>query len=323
MTRRRIIAAFSALAVSAVAAFSSVQPAEALDKVRLGKSVPFAFAFLPAEVGTEAGIWKKHGIELVVSSFGGDAKMQQGLAAGSLDIGIGSGPGLGFMAKGVPAKGVAAFAGRPYSMGLIVPYDSPLKDPSDLKGKKIGVTTVGSLTDWLAKRIAVSQGWGADGVQTVTLGGSDSMRAALRTKQVDAIIIGVEVGYGLEKRQEGKVLFTAAQFVDAYHTHVMFAHENLIKSNPALVQRIVDGWFETIAYMKANKEQTIETAHRVLKLDKDVLEQTFDLQVKLLSDNGRFDDAAIALLKDSFVEMGILDSKPESDVLFTTQFVNK
>src|SRR5437762_8947055 len=82
-------------------------PAFALDQVRLGKAVPNSFAFSTAEIGTDAKIWQQDGIELVVSAFRGDAQMQQALTAGSIDVALGSGPGLGFRAKGVPAVGVA------------------------------------------------------------------------------------------------------------------------------------------------------------------------------------------------------------------------
>src|SRR5262249_26329557 len=75
----------------------------ALDKIRLGKAVPNSFAFGAAEVGIEAKIFEQEGLEIEVTSFRGDAQLQQALAAGSVDVGLGSGPGLGFRAKGAPA----------------------------------------------------------------------------------------------------------------------------------------------------------------------------------------------------------------------------
>src|SRR4051812_45101029 len=87
--------------------------AYALDKVRLGKAVPNSFAFGATEVGMEAKIFEKEGIEIEVTSFRGDAQLQQAMAAGSLEVGLGSGPGLGFRAKGATAIGVAAMYGAP------------------------------------------------------------------------------------------------------------------------------------------------------------------------------------------------------------------
>ena len=49
-------------------------------------------------------------LELTVTGFAGDAKEQQALVSDSIDFGLGSGAGMGFLAKGVPAKAVAASA---------------------------------------------------------------------------------------------------------------------------------------------------------------------------------------------------------------------
>src|SRR3954452_19642000 len=90
----------------------------ALDQVRIGKAVPNSFAFSTAEIGIDAKIWETENIALEVSAFRGDAQMQQALAAGAVDVGLGSGPGLGFRAKGAPSIGVAAMYGPPSNLGL-------------------------------------------------------------------------------------------------------------------------------------------------------------------------------------------------------------
>src|ERR1700757_2479309 len=79
-----------------------------LDQIRLGKADPNSFAFGAAEVGIEAKIFEQEGLEIEVTSFRGDAQLHQALAAGSIDVGLGSGPGLGSPAKGASAIGVAA-----------------------------------------------------------------------------------------------------------------------------------------------------------------------------------------------------------------------
>src|SRR5262249_55342108 len=126
-----------------------VANAQAAEKLRVGKAVAFAWTFTPLDVGIQMGIFAKHGLEVEASAFAGDAKLQQPLVSDSIDIGIGSGPGMAFMAKGVPAKAVAAMAGVPRNMAVMVGYNSSIKTVDDLKGKKLGVTTAGSLTDWI------------------------------------------------------------------------------------------------------------------------------------------------------------------------------
>ena len=45
-------------------------------------------------------MFAKQGLDVDSADLGGDAKVQQALASGSIDIGLGSGPGLAFVAKG-------------------------------------------------------------------------------------------------------------------------------------------------------------------------------------------------------------------------------
>src|SRR5579863_1116361 len=158
-TLRAALAASAALVCHAL-------PAAAADQVRAAKASNVAWSFIELDLGVEQGIFAKEGIDLEISALGGDAKLQQALAAGSIDFALGSGPSMAFAAKGAPAKAVAAFAGAPRNISVIVAADSPIKSVADLKGKLLAVTTAGSLTDWLAHRIAVTEGWGLDGIKT-------------------------------------------------------------------------------------------------------------------------------------------------------------
>src|SRR5258708_32099982 len=100
-----------ALVLLTAAAFASAAPAA--DSIRVGKAVPFAWTFTPIDVGIEAGIFAKQGLELTVTGFAGDAREQQALVSDSIDFGLGSGAGMGLLAKGVPAQAVARLARAP------------------------------------------------------------------------------------------------------------------------------------------------------------------------------------------------------------------
>ena len=310
---------FRAALIASVALL--VTPAGAAEKLRVGKAVAFAWTFTPIEVGIETGQFAKQGIELEVSAFGGDAKMQQALTANSIDIGIGSGPGMAFMAKGVPAKAVFAMAGVPRNMAVMVKYDLPIKSVDDLKGKKLGVTTVGSLTYWIGNRINQKKGWGSDGIKVVPVGGMGPARAAIKTNQIDGYIGALEVGYALEESKEWKVVTTATPFVEDFITHVFFVRENVIKERPEAVRAFLKGWVNTIALMKKDKAKAVEITSKVVKLKPSVVSRAYDDQIGIFSLDGAFDPKAVAMLKKTFVEMGLLKEEPDDKVLFTTQFL--
>lgn len=306
---------------AAVAVVLLSVPAGAAEKLRVGKAVPFAWTFTPLDVGIQTGIFAKHGLEIEASAFGGDAKLQQALAADGLDIGIGSGPGMAFMAKGVPAKAVGVMAGVPRNMAVMADYNKPIRTVDDLRGKKLGVTTVGSLTDWIGKRINSQKGWTTNGITTVPIGGMQPARAAIKTGQLDGYIGALEAGYGLEENKEWRVITSATPFVDHFITHVFFAREELIAKRPEAVRAFLKGWMDTIAFMKANKDKTVEITAKVLNLSPSVVSRAYDEQIAIFSTDGVFDPKAVEVLKQSFIEMGLLKEIPDDKAMFTTAFV--
>ena len=302
-------------------ALSVAVPSLAADTVRVAKSVPFSWTFTPAEVGVETGIFARHGLALDISGFGGDAKLQQALTAGSVDIGLGGGPALAFPAKGVPAKGVAVLANEPRNMALIVSDASPYHSADDLKGKKIGVTTVGSLTDWLAQQMAIQKGWGQNGVTTVSVGGLDTSRAVLATGQVDALVFSLEVGYAMQDRKQWRVLQTMNMFAPKFFTHIIFASDDMLAHHNAQVGAFLKGWFETIAWMAQHKQRTVEITSKVLDLPQNAISRAYDEEMKMFSTDGTFDPQSLEVLKKSFIDMKILDTEPKDAQILTREFV--
>jgi ABC-type nitrate/sulfonate/bicarbonate transport system substrate-binding protein len=304
------------------AALLGASAAAAVDKVRVGKSVSQPFAFAPIEIGTAQGIWAEHGLDVAVVNFAGDAKLQQGLVADSVDIGLGSGPAMGFLAKGVPAKAVGALANQPLSMGLIVGASSAIRKPDDLKGARIGVTTNGSLTYWLARELSRQLGWGSDGIQTVALGAISAQIATLKRGQVDGIIMSSSQGYGLEEKNDGRLLLEFGTYIKDFHTHVIYATDDMIRNKPDEVRRFLAGWKDVIAFMAANKDETVRLARQVTGLDQAIESREYDDVMPMMSRDLRFQPKALEAIAASFPEMGIMAEKPNMRALYTEQFLN-
>src|SRR6202140_5632664 len=152
------------LLAAALAGALIAAPAQAIETLRVGKAVPEAFSFVPLDIGIRKGLFGKYGIEIEESAFTGDARMQQAMASDSIDIALGSGPAMAFIVKGSPVKAVAAMAGPPLLMAIVVRPDGA-KTVAELKGRKISVWTAGSLTYWLVSGTSRRQGWGPKGIE--------------------------------------------------------------------------------------------------------------------------------------------------------------
>ncbi len=273
------------------------------------------------DVGIKEGIFAKYGIEASIIVLAGDAKVQQALAADSIDFGLGGGPGMAFAAKGSPALAVAAFAGAPRDLCVFVAADSPIRNVADLKGKIVTVSTQGSLTDWMAMQVGITEGWGQDGVRRLALGATEARIAALKAKQIDADLDGTEVAFLLEEKHEARILVAMDKFAPDFITHVVFARNDLIAKNPDLVQRFLKGFFAAIAFVKAHKDETSAIAVSALGETPGVAGKIYDYEIPMLGTDGTFDPKAVGVLKHSFVDMGTLDKMPDDGQLFTTEFV--
>jgi NitT/TauT family transport system substrate-binding protein len=310
-----------ALAFVAALCLWPCSAAFALDKVRLGKAVPNSFAFAATEVGIAAKIFENEGIEIEVTSFRGDAQLQQALAAGSLVVGLGSGPGLGFRAKGAPAIGVAAMYGPPANLALVLPFDTPVKTVGDLKGKRIGVTTAGSLTDWLVRELSRQQGWGSDGIRILALGQMQARLAAIQRGELDGMVIESATGYELEEAGKARNFLLFGDIAKDFYTHVIFATDDMIDKRPDLLRRFLRGWFRTIAFMQANKDFVVQTAGRTIEVKPGIAAKIYDAQMAGFSRDGAWSPAAIDVIRHSLKELGILATVPEAKAIYNDQFV--
>ena len=308
------------LAALALVALSSFAQA---DTLRIGKAGAEAFSFVPADIGQQTGIFKKHGLDLTLSAFGGDAKVQQAMAANGIDIGLGSGPGMAFIAKGSPVKGVAAMADQPLIFTLVVRNDGSVKSANDLKGRKVGVSGVGSVTNWIITEISRQHGWGVEGITRVGLGSDANRIAALKTRSIDAAIVNIAVATKYVATGDGKVLLTFGDLVKDFHIHVIFATDKLIAENPSAVRGFLAGWFESVTFMRANKARTIAIAKQVMHTDDATTSAIYDAVMPMFNDAGHFKPKALAALARSYVELKTLPQPPDMTKLYTEEFLPK
>jgi ABC-type nitrate/sulfonate/bicarbonate transport system substrate-binding protein len=302
-------------------ALLAASPAQAADKVRVGKAVAEAFSFVPPDVGMRNGIFQKNNTELELTAFTGDARMQQAAAADSIDILLGSGPAMAFIVKGAPIKGVAAMAGPPLLLAIVVRPDGP-KTVADLKGKTVSVSTAGSLTYWLVSETSRRQGWGPTGIKIAPMGAMPGQIAALKRGDIDGTITDIGNAFDLEKKGEARILVRFNDIKD-FHIHVIFATDKVIAQKPDMVRNFLKGWFETIAFMRTHKAETVKVAMQVMEKDEDISGRVYDELMPMFSDTGHFEPAALKTLAKSYVELKLLPSEPDMSKLYTEAFLPK
>jgi NitT/TauT family transport system substrate-binding protein len=319
--QRLVRAAYAMVALAFAIFVFGTHHAGAQTTLRLGKAQANQFAFIPADIGVDAGIFKKHGIDLDISAFAGDAKMTQALTAGSLDVALGGCPSFAAIAKGAPMKAVGVFSSAPNIIMLVVLKDSPLKTAEDLKGRKVSVSTAGSLTFWLTQQLSRRLGWGDDGIAITPLGASDAQIAALMTHQIDGVTTDSVTVYKFVETGNGRVLLKYGDYFKDFVSSCIYASDNLIQSKPDTLRAFLTAWYETIVYMFDHKQATINITIKQIGVSPGVAAAIYDDTMPVMVLDGHFDAKALDLLASSFVDMHLLPDKPDLSKFYTEAFL--
>ena len=318
--RDALIIGASSLAALSAPHLARAQSNKNGTKLRVAKANPHAISFAPVDVGIAKGFFP--GLDIEVIDFAGSAPAMQGLVSGAADMYLGGGTDLAFEVKGVPITAVAELAGPPLLLCIIVPWDSPIKTTDDLKGKVFQVSSKGSTTDWLVKKLAETKGWGPDGITTVALGGQiPAQVAALKTHQVDAIVGTASLAFQLEEKKEGRLLVPTADYVKDFLLHAIFATNSFIQSDPDTVRAFLKGWFQSVAFMRANRAETLKIILPVTQVDAFAEGKEYDLVMPMFSADGKFDAKPLDVMAQSFVDLKILDHKPDLTKLVTEKYL--
>lgn len=308
----------------AIACSGNAAQAFAQTTLVVGKAAPNADPIIPVNVGEKLGIFKKHGLDLKIVDFTGGSKMAQAMAANSIDIGDGAGTEMALVAKGVPMKAICESAGPIPFLGIGVPYDSPVRSIGGLKGKKIGFSSAGSLTEWLTKELEKKQGWGPNGVEGVAIGNAaSSIIAAFRTHIVDADIGVTSLFLSMEENKTGRLLVPVSSYEGNIAAGTVYASNHLIETNPSAVRAFVTSWIETVNYIRTHKPETVKIEAGITGFPESVMARDYDLTVGMFTKDCRFDAESIATLQRSFIELKLVPDKVDMSTLYTEAFIPK
>jgi NitT/TauT family transport system substrate-binding protein len=198
-----------------------------------------------------------------------------------------------------------------------------VKTVDDLKGRKVAISTVGSATNWLMNEVSRQHGWGFDGFTQVPIGENSARIAALKSGAVDACVVDIGSALNFVARGDGRMLMRFGDVVQHFIMHVIFATDTAITQKPATLTAFLQGWFETIAFMRANKAKSVAIAMTVMGTDETTTSGIYDELMPMFTNDGRFDPAALKVLSRSFVEMKTLPDEPDMSKLYTEAFLPK
>ena len=221
-------------------------------------------------VARDAGIFQKYGIDPTIVNVRNAQVGMSALAGGETHFHVGSATGtsIGAMAGGLDLAYIAGLINKLDGTFMVSPS---IKSPADLKGKKIGVQSIGGGV-WMFSMLALEH-WGLnperDNIQFRIIGDQSVLAQAITQNIIDGGYLGYSYGALLE-RQGYRMLADLMKLGIPYQGLGMIAKRSLIDRTPEIPERTLRAMVEAIAYTNnpANKAAVVKTLTRELRLSK-------------------------------------------------------
>lgn len=230
----------------------------------------------------EKGYYREEGLDvnLVVMR---DTLGISALIGGNADFASMSGAGFTAILGGMPLR----FAFSSFFRPMFWLYAKPeIQDVRALKGKRVGVTGLGSGPDNLLRETLKRNSLeGGRDVTILALGLPATLAAALRAGTVDAGTISPPFNFAVKDAGFRELVsYLKEDFVELQGS--ILAHERLLQSDPALVEKFVRGTVKGLRYARENKAGTIPILLRYMKLKEDLAGQYYDQVRPIMTADG-------------------------------------
>mgnify|MGYP003974390369 FL=1 len=229
---------------------------------------------LPEIYALEKGLFDKRNIDLEIKYYFGGPELVQAVNSGEVHIGnLGFPPFLKGYIDGFPAKIIGSANLQQLDHYLVAHPD--IKSISDLKGKRIGILSSGSCDSYFIRRILAKDGLEAD--KDVEL---KPMGSALNTdldcflkNEIDAGFV-TEPMISLGEYQDiFRILARVGDYYPRYQWGVIFASNEYLKNDPAVIQKIMDAYREACNEIYRDPDPAIALGAKTFKVKPEIFKK--------------------------------------------------
>ncbi|MCW2883361.1 MAG: sulfonate transport system substrate-binding protein [Streptosporangiaceae bacterium] len=214
--------------------------------------------YLPFMLAQQLGYYKDQGLNVALSDEPAGVDATTNMLAGKVD-GVG-----GFYDHTIALQGLGQSAESVVSM-LVTPGEvelcrndlkSQIKSPADWKGRNLGITDLGSSTDFLTQYLAQKNGVDPKNIHRLGVQSGATLIGAMTHKNVDCAMTTEPTVSQLLANKQAYILLdmrTAAGAAQAlggeYPATSLYMSTAYIQKNPAIVQKLVNAYVKTLQWI--------------------------------------------------------------------------
>lgn len=253
-----------------------------------------ALSMLPVFFAQDRGLFKKEGIEPVIVMMSG--RLQAiALGTGEIDYAASVETILRSTMQGMAFK-IIVYTSAKLSVVLVTAPD--IKSVADLRGKAVGVTSLGGGLEYALREILIQQGKlnPEREVRTVSLGMPEQM-AGLAAGSLQGAML-VPPYDGIMARKGYRRLVSAVDLLE-YPQGGIATTDKKLKEKPAQVKRIIRAMLQALNEIRSERERTVSYIATRWKIDQELAAQSYDIMVRSFSKDGSASTKSIQNVIDS------------------------
>ncbi|MBN9459334.1 MAG: ABC transporter substrate-binding protein [Bosea sp.] len=282
MRMRAVVQSFAFL--SALAASTAVLAA---DKVTIMVGGYEKQIYLPAKLAESLGYFKDEGLEVELLNEAAGVDAENEMLAGAVQGVVGFYDHcIDLQAKGKFVESVVQFSQAPGEVELVSSKYPDVKSMADFKGKNLGVTGLGSSTNFLTQYLMMKSGVQLSDFTSVPVGAGATFIAAMQQDKIQGGMTTEPTISRLLSTGEARILVdmrtiekTKAALGGTYPAASLYMQTAWVEKNKPVVQKLANAFVKTLKYINTHSAAEISD-----KMPKDYYVGNKDAYVKALAD---------------------------------------
>ncbi|WP_033292160.1 ABC transporter substrate-binding protein [Amycolatopsis jejuensis] len=293
--------------------------------------------YLPGQLAQQLGEYQKQGLDVELFDQPSGANAETSLLAGEVQGVIGFyDHAIDLQAKDQCITSVVQFANVPGEAEMVATSKAgQIRSGADFRGKNLGVTSLGSSTDFLTKALASRGGVGSKDYTPVKVGAGQTFISAMQQGSIDAGMTTDPTIAQLTNTGQAKVLYdmrtpegTRAALGGLYPASSLYMGCEIVKRYPDIVQKLANAYVSSLRWLSSH------TAEQVADVmppsfaggDKALYVKSLKDSLPMFTEDGRM-DAAGAQNVLNVLGASSSNVKPKKDKIdlsqtYTTRFVD-
>ncbi|MFD8497369.1 ABC transporter substrate-binding protein [Amycolatopsis sp. NPDC059657] len=293
--------------------------------------------YLPGQLAQQLGEYEKQGLEVELFDQPSGANAETALLAGEVQAVVGFyDHAIDLQAKDQCITSVVQFANVPGEAEVVATDKAnAIRGSADFKGKNLGITSLGSSTDFLTKALATKAGISSDQYTLVKAGAGQTFIAAMNQGSIDAGMTTDPTIAQLTNTGKAKVLYdmrteegTRAALGGLYPASSLYMGCEIVQRYPDVVQKLANAF---VASLKWLKEHTPEEVAAIMPPsfaggDNALYVKSLKDSLPMFTPDGRMDPEGaknvLEVLGESSTNVKPRKDKIDLSKTYTTQFVD-